>query len=83
VTENSTRDEVGSRKRAEFTEVVKTSLSELLGESTAVAILHHLGGASACRDPRVFEERLRALLGPGAEIVLKHLNSKLKASSET
>jgi len=45
-------------------------------------ILNHLG-AEALQDPKVFHERLKALFGTGAEIILKIILKKLETRSET
>ena len=59
--------------------VAKRSLKELLGESAASAIIYYLG-EEALRDPEIFVEKLRALLGEGADIVLKYILEEVETS---
>jgi len=67
--------------KADFIEMVKQSLNALFGESAASAILNHLG-AEALQDPKVFSERLKAIFGTGAEIILKIILKNLERASE-
>jgi len=69
--------------KPDFVEVVKQSLNALFGESATSVIINHLGGAEALQDSKVFEERLKALFGKGAEIILKIILKNLETPSET
>jgi len=70
-------------RKANFIEVVKQSLNSYLGRSTALLIIHHLGGAEALRDPNIFAERLKAVFKEkGAEIILKQILDNLEKTSE-
>jgi len=58
-------------RKADLAEVAKQSLEEIMGESAASAVTHHLGGAEVLRDPVALERSLKNLLGIGAEIVFR------------
>ena len=64
--------------KANFAEVVRQSLNEILGESAASAVIYHLGGTEALLDPEVFEERLKAIFGVGAKIILERIRKNLE-----
>ena len=68
-------------RKVDFVEVVKQSLNSFLGESATSATIYHLGGKEALRDPKVCEERLKAVFSGGAEIILKHILKSLEAAS--
>jgi len=65
-----------------FVSAIKQSLNEIIGESATSIIIHHLGGAEVLQDPKVFEERLKAIFGAGAEIILKRILKNLETLSE-
>ncbi|MFQ6134908.1 MAG: hypothetical protein ACE5KU_03720 [Nitrososphaerales archaeon] len=65
----------------DFVKVARQSLNEVLGESAASAVIYHLG-VKESEDPKVFEERLRAIFGIGADTILKRILEKLRISSE-
>ena len=62
---------------AEFAELVRQSLKELLGESAASAVLYHIG-AEALQDPNLFEEKLRDIFGVGSSVIMEYLLKKMK-----
>ena len=68
--------------KADFLKIMKKSCTQLMGESSTLAIIHHLGGPEAIKDPNIFAEKLKTILGEGAEIVLKKILEYLETSSE-
>jgi len=51
----------------------------LFGEPVAYSIIYHLG-AEAFNDSEVFKKKLTAMLGAGAEVVIKKIEENDKAS---
>ena len=67
-------------RKAEFVEVVRQSLNSFMGKSATSAIIHHLGGLEAVKDPNIFAEKLRTLFADGSELILKRILKNLKTS---
>lgn len=64
-----------------FEETIRSSIRDLLGESSMRAILYHLSLEKVARDPQVFDQKLRELLkAPAAiieEVIIKDLFKRL------
>lgn len=68
--------------KVNFSEEARRSLNMLLGEDAASAIIYHIGGVETLENPEAFEKKLKALLGAGAEIILKHILENMRTTSE-
>ncbi len=60
-----------------FAMIAEQGLKELLGESGASALLYHIGGTEILKDPAVLESGVRAIFGPGSEIILGYILEKM------
>lgn len=64
-----------------FEETIKTSIRDLLGESSMRAILFHLSLDRLAKDPVLFDQKLRELLHAPAsiieEVIIKDLFKRL------
>jgi hypothetical protein len=64
-----------------FEETIRTSIRDLLGESSMRAILFHLNLERVASDPQLFDKKLRDLLSAPAsiieEIIVKDLFKRL------
>ncbi len=56
-------------------------MTDLLGESATSAILYHIGGNEALKDPDIFGRRLESILGEGADVILDHIIKNLKKAN--
>ena len=65
--------------KQDFATAAKNTLIMLFGEPVALSIIYHLG-AEAFDDPEVFKKKLTAMLGAGAEVVIKKIEENDKAS---
>lgn len=68
--------------KVSFAEVAEQSLREIFGESPTAAVLYHVGGVGSLRDPEVLEERLKAIFGVGAEMLLNCILKNLDICSK-
>ena len=63
--------------KAHLAEAAQKTLNSLLGESLTSVVLYHLG-SEALQDPKVFEEKIKAVFGSGAEFILKKVIENLE-----
>ena len=75
-------DRLARALKAHFAQVAEQSLNAFLGESGAIATIYYLGDG-ALQDPQVFEEKLKAIFGAGAETILKYILENMETSSQT
>lgn len=58
--------------------VVRQSLNEILGDAAAETLIYYIGGNEIIQDPNTMLHRLRAVLGMGADIILRHIIKEMK-----
>lgn len=54
----------------EFEKVASKRIRDIFGEPCASSIIYHLGGTSAFKDPSLFETKIQAMFGIGADLIL-------------
>ena len=69
-------------KKANFAEVARQSLEEILGEAPASVIIHSMEGTQAMHKPEAFEKNLKKLFGPGADLILGQIINNLETLSQ-
>lgn len=62
----------------EFEKVAKMALKDIFGDPLSSTVIFHLGGTEAMTNPSEFEKKLRAIFGPGADMILEYLIKKLE-----
>lgn len=65
-----------------FVDNLKQILQQFLGRSSATAVIYHIGGDVTLQDPEVFEEKMRAFFGIGAETIFQHILKNIVPSEE-
>jgi len=70
-------------RKADFLKVVIQSMDSLWGRPATTAVIHHLGGEEALRDPNIFAERLKTIFSDGSEVILKQILKNLETPSES
>ncbi|MCJ7635459.1 hypothetical protein MUP77_24105 [Candidatus Bathyarchaeota archaeon] len=68
--------------KAYFAEVARKVLNSLFGKSLMSVVLYHLG-PDALQDPKVFEEKIKAVFGAGAEAILKKVIENLETTTKS
>jgi len=69
-------------KKADFAEVARRSLEEILGETSALIIIHDMEESRTINKPEVFEKKLKKLFGPGADLILGQILNNLEKLSQ-
>jgi len=71
-----------NRDRQLFVKVVKRGLNETLGSAAAETLIYYLGGDEALHNPRVMVDKLRAVLGIGADAILRYIMREMEKKFE-
>lgn len=54
----------------EFEKVASKHIKDIFGEPCASSIMYHLGDPSVFKDPSLFETKIQAMFGIGADLIL-------------